>query len=289
MEDFQDLVDELSGTTLDGDGTNNNKVHTNFVTLNIEFLLIFSIFDLQDSVKTKSIKPVNRTASIINRSKLLMLDSDSESEDDEMGSVDKKRCSKHIRVSKQKTAPNGTWRSSGHIHNATYSKVLSKGKRKRNSTADALHHGNLASTSTSPFTLHPENLFAAGPSGLQNESMDVECDHHEGGGDSDVSDSNLSEDSPAEFNFDGDDEQSDFHDASSAGHASSARHRNRIYSHTRSKEFKIPTNPSNPFWSVADLDANHSSSISLWKRRRPLNYWMSVIDLFSLNLANFKC
>lgn len=26
MEDFQDLVDELSGTTLDGDGTNNNKV-----------------------------------------------------------------------------------------------------------------------------------------------------------------------------------------------------------------------------------------------------------------------
>lgn len=188
-----------------------------------------------------------------------------------MGSVDKKRCSKHIRVSKQKTGPNGSWRTSA-IHNSAYSKVLSKGKRKRNSTTDALHVNLSSSCTTSPFTLHPENLFAAGPSGLQNESMDVECDHHEGGADSDVSDSNISENSPSEFNFDGDDEQSDFHhDASSAGHVST-RHRNRIYSHTRSKEFKIPTNPSNPFWSVADLDANHSSSISLWKRRRPLNY-----------------
>lgn len=205
-----------------------------------------------------------------------MLDSDSESDDEEMGSVDKKRCSKHIRVSKQKAGPNGTWRTAG-IHSSAYCKVLSKGKRKRNSTADALHVNSSLSTTSSPFTLHPENLFAAGPSGLQNESMDVECDHHDGaGGDSDASESNLSENSPSEFNFDGDDEQSDFHDASGAGHASS-RHRNRIYSHTRSKEFKIPTNPSNPFWSVADLDANHSSSISLWKRRRPLNYWTAVL------------
>lgn len=283
---MEDLVDELSGTTLDGDGANNNR----------------------DSIKSKSSKPVNRTASIINRSKLLMLDSDTDSEaDDEMGSVDKKRCSKHIRVAKQTKGlllPGAMgWRAGGGgIPHSAYSKVLSKGKRKRNSNAEALHafaasaavHAS-TSSSISPFALSPENLFAPGPSGMQqlssNESMDVEqCDvqHHQhqeggrraddgggGGHVSDVSDGNISDDSPTEFNFDGDDEQSDFHDSSSAGHnSSSARHRNRIYSHTRSKEFKIPTNPSNPFWSVAanHVDSSHSSAISLWKRRRPLNY-----------------
>lgn len=213
-------------------------------------------------MKTKSNKPVNRTASIINRSKLLVL-SDSESDGDQDMSTFDKRCSKHIRLSKQKIAMNWRIKSSG------YSKMLAKGKRKRNSTQELLTLSNVApSTSVCSLT----NIFAPGPSGLQGEqrqnikpdSMDIECDQFE----ETEEDSDLSDESPTECNFDGDDEQSDFYDSSSV--IPPSRCRNRIYCHTRPKlEFKIPTNPSNPFWSVTDLEPHQS--INLWKRRRPLH------------------
>lgn len=78
---------------------------------------------------------------------------------------------------------------------------------------------------------------------------------------------------PTECNFDGDDEQSDFCDSNVQ--QSSDRNRNRVYCHSRPKlEFKIPSRPANPFYTV-DLDPSHHhhhhQTINLWKRRRPMH------------------
>ena len=226
-------------------------------------------------MKAKNNKPVNRTASIINRSKMLML-SDSESEPDEEMSGDKRngRSSKHLRLAKQKSpmcVPN--WR----MAQSSYSKMFAKGKRKRNSASETVVISSATAAANS------NNIFAAGPSGLQSitklDSMDIECGDQfdqessddDDASDDDCDDSELSDESTTECNFDGDDEQSDFYDANTHTHPPH-RYRNRIYCHSRPKlEFKIPSNPSNPFWSVVDLEPHHSQAMNLWKRRRPLH------------------
>lgn len=191
-------------------------------------------------MKAKNNKPVNRTASIINRSKLLML-SDSESDNEDV--LDKKRFSKHLRISKPK---------SYNLKSKSYIKMLCKGKRKRNSASEMGTSNSLFAASTSTSGLNEEKL----SSRCKGDSM--ECDH------CDSSSSELS-DSPTECNFDGDDEQSDFYDCSTSH---TPRSRNRNYCHSKPlKEFKKPVNP---FFTV-DLESHHSASINLWKRRRPLH------------------
>jgi len=217
---MDELADEFSGTCLDGDVTNSKDV----------------------PMKSKNIKPANRTASIINRSKLLIL---SDSETDEEGDLNKKHFSKHLRISKQKAT---YWKP------RNYSKMLSKGKRKRNSASEV--------------TVCPNNIFATGSSGLnctsnrvKSDSMEIECDN------CDSDSSVLSDEPPTECNFDGDDEQSDFPESN----ANASRFRNRVYCHSRSKlEFKMPSRPANPFFTV-DLESHHPPPTALWKRRRPLH------------------
>lgn len=218
---MEELVDELSGTTIDG----------------------YPNKDIP--MKAKNIKPVNRTASIINRSKLLIL-SDSETDDEDI--LDKKRFSKYLRISKQK---NNSLRSKN-------SKFLSKGKRKRNSTSEIALGTNSSSCSQNHNGLHQnKHLIYRNKS----EYMDFEPDNC--GSDS----SELTDDSPTECNFDGDDEQSDFYDSNANATPHSYRNGDRCKSRSKS-EFKIPSKPVNPFF-VVDLQDSHHSSLSLWKRRKP--------------------
>lgn len=178
-------------------------------------------------MKLKNQKFINRTASIISRSKLLIL-SDSESDDD-IG-LDKKSFSKYLRISKKF----GSWKTKDH------SKLMSKGKRKRNSGSDVF-----ASTSSIQTVISSKNLKT------KSDSMEIE-----------TSSSELSDDCPTDGNFDGDDEQSDFYDSNIK-----TTSKNRIYCHSKPKlEFKIPSKPANRFFS---FDFESHPSINLWKRRRP--------------------
>lgn len=244
LQIMDELVDELSGTTIDGDI---NKVSSECSTRNL--LKLFSSIQTKPQdvpMKLKNQKFINRTASIISRSKLLIL-SDSESEDEV--TIDKRRFSKYLHISKPR---NSGWRS-----RLDHSKWPTKGKRKRNSGSDNV----FASTSgTQPV----KNLKT------KSDSMEIECKSS--------SSSDLSDSCPTDGNFDGDDEQSDFYDSS----VKPSITKNRILCHKPKFEFKIPGKPVNPFFNF-DFETHLASSpnSNLWKRRRP-THWISNAILLSL-------
>lgn len=199
----------------------------------------------------KMSKAVNLTASLINRSKLLMLD-DSESDPE-------------ANEQQQQQRPQRRHKRVGRRANIIHNKLLSRGKRKRKSAAE-LGQRDEQQPSTS-----------SGKSGEQpNDSMEVEF----GKGSSISSSDNDSDICPVESSFDGDDEQSDFCDSSTSTSLTRSRARAQQQHHSRSKiEFKVPSQPCNRFSTIgfdpvpssSSSSSSSSATTSLWKRRKPTN------------------
>lgn len=259
-EIMDELVDELSGTTIDEEPT---KKRTDSMK-NFDDLDDDDLLSRKSSVKNKSkVIPnhVERCASIINRSKLLIL---SDSESNEEDCEERQNPSKHIRLFRSKYGFNHPINRS---QREQQFKILSKQKRKNGCGFGIESNALSCSSSSKPHSIKIEaNLIK----NLKTKNdLTMEIDH--------LSSSDLSSDDglTSECNFDGDDEQSDFYDSSLIDDRSS-RHRSHNHHHqayrahqTKSKlEFKIPR-PLNPF--SVDHFETHSPGNHHWKRRKGMH------------------
>jgi len=237
-------------------------VHHIESTSNADVIAINGQSDGQRDIEMRSAKnqkPVARSASILIRSKLLIL-SDSESDDDSNGGLNSKTnqmsARKAKRVNKKQNPLNAKMcpqecHTNG-IQMALHSSYT--GKRKRSSTISEANH-----SSNTNLTLN----------GIQ-----MDCDN-------DMTDtSSLSESSDdynSDNNFDGDDEQSDFYEVIKSN-KSTQRQRHHNHSHSsRAMDFAVPSTR-NPFLTMglsSATSSSYSSSLSsasmLWKRRRRMH------------------
>lgn len=248
---MDELVDELSYAMIgvDVDETSNNNINGSPNDCNHK---VSFDKDNQESTKdtvmktVKSHKPVTRSASILIRSKLLIL-SDSESEDESanakingkmslLGKKMKQRLSKKkdkLRLEQERQRPNPQL-------NTNSSDGLT-GKRKRSSTiSDGCSSGAAGGHSTTQ----------------------MECDE---------SDSSSLSETPynSDVNCDGDDEQSDFYEVIAKSSKSSSKSR---HNHHPRHEFNIPTR--NPFMTMglsSPGTSNSTASSIIWKRRRRMH------------------
>lgn len=242
---MDELVDELSSTMIDVDHhiqstSNDADAHMRPI---------------------RSHKPVARSASILIRSKLLIL-SDSESDEESNGGIDNKMSQLSARKGKRGNKKQNHLNKSGcdqEINGSALQMALSSssytGKRKRSSTISEANH-----------SVH-NNVSANG--------IQMDCDNDMTDGSS-LSDS--SDDYNSEVNFDGDDEQSDFYEVMAKSNKSNQRQRHHNHMHNpRAIDFAVPS-VRNPFLTMglsSAPSASYSSSLSsasaLWKRRRRMH------------------
>ena len=243
---MDELVDELSSTMIDVDHqiqstSNDADAHMRPV---------------------RSHKPVARSASILIRSKLLIL-SDSESDDGSNCGIDYKMSQLSARKGKRGNKKQNHL-NKGLSHNGLDTNGLAlqmalhssyTGKRKRSSTISEANQGLNTNLSMN---------------GIQ---MDCDNDMTDG---SSLSES--SDDYTSEVNFDGDDEQSDFYEVMAKSNKSNQRQRHHNHLHNpRAIDFAVPS-VRNPFLTMGLSSASsssYSSSLSsanvLWKRRRRMH------------------
>jgi hypothetical protein len=254
---MDELVDELSSALIDVEDNGLNKNIDNYIDIDMNQSHEKSS-QMMRSVKNH--KPVTRTASILIRSKLLIL-SDSESDDDHNCGINSKMSQlsarKGKRINKKQNNLNKSlcqnqtnqFRLQMQSHCSPY-----VGKRKRSSTISEANQSSNTNQSLN---------------GIQ-----MECDNN-------ISDtSSLSESSDdynSDVNFDGDDEQSDFYEViAKTNKNNKQRHHN--HSHIgRAIDFAVPS-ARNPFLTMglssssnSSYNSNLSSANMLWKRRRRMH------------------
>ncbi|XP_054165913.1 uncharacterized protein LOC128963431 [Oppia nitens] len=248
---MDELADELSSTMIDVD----HHINTSNVPNNGNHDIDGQTDAIMRSVKSQ--KPVARSASILIRSKLLIL-SDSESDESNCGSNSKtnqmsarkaKRNNKKQNPLNSKTLYQKDYHNNGYqmsLHSTSYT-----GKRKRSSTISEPNH---SSTST-------------------NVSIQMDCDN-------DMTEtsslSETSDDYNSDYDFDGDDEQSDFYEVIKTN-KTPQRQRHHNHSHTsRAIDFAVPS-VRNPFLTMGlspastSFNSTFSSANMLWKRRRRMH------------------
>ena len=251
---MEDLVDELSSAMIDVD----NQIQSTSNECNVD---IDGIVDQTDAHmrSVRNHKPVARSASILIRSKLLIL-SDSESDESNCGINSKmsqlsarkgKRVNKKNNHLSKTLCPKDIDRIS--LQNPLHSSYT--GKRKRSSTISETNQ-----------SLNPN---------LSVNGLQMDCDNDM------TDDSSLSESSDecnSEINCDGDDEQSDFYEVMAKSNKTNQRQRHHNHMHTsRGIDFAVPS-ARNPFLTMglsSPSSSSYSSSLTsaniLWKRRRRMH------------------
>lgn len=232
---MEDLVNELSCTMIDVDESSATALQRDLVSGDGD-----EEVEMCQQQQSKHHKPVARSASILIRSKLLIL-SDSETEDDdrcpEQRSFNRKN--KH-RLKSKKQEP---LLHRAQLHqNVMQMLAPFSGKRKRSSTVS--EGTSTASTSTA--------------------TQQMECDA--------ITDSSSLSESPcnSDVNCDGDDEQSDFYEVISR--TTKSTHKIKHHNHSRPVDFPVPR--SNPFrtMGIQSPGSSYNSSLAtsnmFWKRRR---------------------
>lgn len=251
---MDELVDELSYAMIgvDVDETSNKGINGESNDCNHQVNLDK---DNQDSTKdavmkiVKSHKPVTRSASILIRSKLLIL-SDSESEDESANAKINGKMSLLSKKMKQRLSKKkDKLRIEQERQKLCYQQQLNTnssdgltGKRKRSSTISDGCSSSLSTTGHS--------------------TSQMECDE---------SDSSSLSETPynSDVNCDGDDEQSDFYEIITKSSKSSSKSR---HNHHPRHEFNIPTR--NPFMTMglsSPGTSNSTASSIIWKRRRRMH------------------
>jgi len=238
---MDELVDELSSAMIDVDNCGANCAASNDIDIN-------SIQSNAEMKSQKNHKPVTRSASILIRSKLLIL-SDSESDDDTKNQLLARKC-KRINK-KQNNLSKNLYTNERQLNDKLrlQMQLTYTGKRKRSSTISEPNQSN------------------PNPSITQ-----MECDTAI----SEASSlSETSDDYDSDNNFDGDDEQSDFYEViAKSKNCTKPRHHN----HSRPIDFAVPSTR-NPFLTMglssSSATSSYSSSLSsanmLWKRRRRMH------------------
>ena len=250
---MDELADELSSAMIDVD----NQIQSTSNECNVEIDGIVGHSDTHMK-SIKNHKPVARSASILIRSKLLIL-SDSESDDESNSGINNKMSQlsarKGKRVNKQKHLNNSICPKDVNriglqmaLHSSSYT-----GKRKRSSTISETNQSLNSNLSVNGIQMDCDNDMTDGSS--LSESSD-ECS--------------------SEVNFDGDDEQSDFYEVMTKTNKTNQRQRHHNHLHTsRGIDFAVPS-VRNPFLTMGlSTPSSYSSSLSsasvLWKRRRRMH------------------
>lgn len=242
---MDELVDELSSTMIDVDHhiqstSNDADAHMRPV---------------------KSHKPVARSASILIRSKLLIL-SDSESDEESNGGLDIKGTQPSTRKGKRAN------KKQNHLN-----KSLCHNEGNGLALQMALHSSSFTGKRKRSSTISEANQSVN--TNLSVNGIQMDCDNDM------TDDSSLSESSDdytSEVNFDGDDEQSDFYEVMTKSNKTNQRQRHHNHMHNpRAIDFAVPS-VRNPFLTMGLTSApssSYSSSLSsanvLWKRRRRMH------------------
>jgi len=234
---MDELVDELSSAMIDVDNCGaSNDIDVNSIQSNAESLI----------KSQKNHKPVTRSASILIRSKLLIL-SDSESDDDTKNRLLARKCK---RINKKQNNLNKNLYTNERQLNdklRLQMQLTYTGKRKRSSTIGEPNQSNSSITQMECDTAISET------SSLSETSDDYDSDN----------------------NFDGDDEQSDFYEVIAK---SKNNTKQRHHNHSRPIDFAVPS-ARNPFLTMGLSSSSNTSSYSsslssanmLWKRRRRMH------------------